>query len=245
MRVIKKYFRQDHTVIVYYDLDQELFNKVVDINHIGMYEKPDILSIFDNKIVGIEHFEFDSFKKSGKGSDFRIKDGTLKRDLQKTMHEELLKKDSTTVCGHIDSTCSLSNYFNNFKKIFLDHYEKIDSYIEHIEEDYGTDKEISICFFAEDVTPLGNYFMNRKNSMHPCLLNPLYSDEIIQLLRKCQKVKYLIIGTCAMGEDKLIIIENKKAVLDKFLNERPQVTEENYFSFSVETLGFAVKEELK
>lgn len=240
-RIIEKYFQKDNTAIVYYELDQELFNKVINPNNIGKYERPDILSIFDNKIVGIEHFEFDSFKRSRKGSDFQIKHNILEKDFQKKIDEELKNKDSVTVHGHIESTSSLENYFDNFKKNFTEHYKKVDSYIKHIEEDYGTNKDISICFFAEDVTPLGNYFMDRKKSTSPWLLNPLYSDEILDLLKNSPKVKYLITGAYAMKEYKLTIIKNTKDVLDRFKKERTKITEENYLSFSPQTTGFAMK----
>ena len=69
-RIIDRYFQNGTTAIVYYDLDQDVFNNV--IKNVGKYEKPDILSVFNNKIVGIEHFEFDSYKRSRKGSDFQI-----------------------------------------------------------------------------------------------------------------------------------------------------------------------------
>ena len=240
-RIIEKYFQKDTTVIVYYELDQELFNKVINPNNIGEYERPDILSIFGNKIVGIEHFEFDSYKSDRKGSDFRIKHNILEKGFQKEINEKLKESDSVTVRGRIESTCSLDNYFMNFKKNFEEHYKKIDSYIKHIEEDYGNNKEISICFFAEDVTPLGNYFMDRKKSMNPWLLNPLYSDEIIDLLKKSPKVKYLITGAYAMKEYKLTIIKNTKDVLDRFKKERTKISEDDYLSFSPQTTGFAMK----
>lgn len=247
-RIIEKYFQKDNTAIVYYELDQELFSKVINQKNIGKYEKPDILSLFDNKVVGIEHFEFDSFKKGRKGSDFKIKHNMMEIDFKKKINEELLKKDSVMVHGQIVPTSSLINYFGNFKDNFITHYNKIDSYINHIEEDFGTDKEISICFFAEDVTPLGNYFMNREKSGSPWLLNPLYSDEIIELLINSPKVKYLIIGAYAMSEYKLTIIKNSKEVLDRFKKERYKIKEEDYFSFSPQTTGFAMlipKEEIE
>ena len=56
-----KFLNKDMTAQVYYELSQDKFNKVV--NGLGIYEKPDILSIYDNTILGIEHFEFDSYNR--------------------------------------------------------------------------------------------------------------------------------------------------------------------------------------
>lgn len=236
--IINRYLTKDGMEIVYYDIDQVLFDKV--IKNVGKYEKPDILSIFDNKIIGIEHFEFDSFKKKRKGSDFKIKDNYKEKNIQKQIDEELLKKDSVIVHGHIESTATLKNYFNNFRKIFASHYDKIDSYFEHIKVDFDcSNKEVIMCFFADDVSPLGSYFLDENRDIN--LLNPLYSDDIVDMLNNSPKVKFLIIGTFAMKEYKLIIIENKPEVLKRFSNEKKTISENDFFSFSPITTGFATK----
>lgn len=85
--IIRKYFSNDNDATVYFDLDQELFNKV--ISNLKEYEKPDILSIFDNKVVAIEHFEFDSYKRSRKGSEFQIENNIMERNFDKEINEKL------------------------------------------------------------------------------------------------------------------------------------------------------------
>ena len=239
-RISNKFFRKDNKAIVYYDLDQELFSKVIDQNNIRSYERPDILSIFDNKIIGIEHFEFDSFKKSHKGSNYKIEDNSIKRNFQETVNKELINKKSITVHDEIKSTPSLDNYFSNFKNNFIQHYNKVDDYIDHIEKKFDcSNKKVSICFFAEDVSPLGSYFLDKKRKTN--LLNPLYSDDIIKLLENCPKVKYIIIGTYATSEHKLIIIENKKSVLKRFKQEKPKINKSDFMSFTPQTTGFAMR----
>ena len=57
----------------------------------GNYERPDILSIYDNKIVAIEHFEFDSYKNTRKGSNFKIQNNIIEQKMQKEI-KELEKK---------------------------------------------------------------------------------------------------------------------------------------------------------
>lgn len=237
--IIRKYFSKDNDAIVYFDLEQELFNKV--ISNLKEYERPDILSIFDNKIVAIEHFEFDSYKRSRKGSEFQIENNIMERNFDKEINEKLKTQKDVVVHGRIKSTSSADNYFNNFKKNFLSHYEKIDSYVEHIKSDYPNTDNITFCFFAEDVTPLGSYFMNRKTSYHPYLLNPLYLDEIVDILINSPRVKYLIIGCYAMSKYKLLIFENKKEVFEKYKRERPKFDKENFMSFEPHTTGFATK----
>lgn len=236
--IMNRYFQKDSKAIVLYDLNQHYFDKVV--KNIGKYERPDILSFFDDKIIAIEHFEFDSFDNSKKGSDFKVKDFVDKKEIQLKINEELKEKDSVIAHGQIDSSASLKNYFDNFKRIFNEHYKKIDSYIEHIETDFDcSNKEVIMCFFADDVSPLGSYFLDDKRNTN--LLNPLYSDEIILLMENSPKIKYLIVGTYAMSEHKLIIIENSKDVLQKFKAGRKDFTDKDFLSFSPKTTGFAIK----
>lgn len=67
--LINKFCNTDMTVQAYYELSQDKFNKV--FNRLSVYERPDILSVYDNIILGIEHFEFDSYNrlnKEGRGS---------------------------------------------------------------------------------------------------------------------------------------------------------------------------------
>ena len=56
--IIQKYLSKEGTAITFSDFDQQEVNKL--FHYMGIYERPDILSIYDNKIVAIEHFEFDS-----------------------------------------------------------------------------------------------------------------------------------------------------------------------------------------
>lgn len=239
--IVNKYFQKNSTGIVYYNIDQELFNKVINPNNIVCYERPDILSIFDNKIVGIEHFEFDSYKRTNKhGSDFKIKNYSIERKFDKKVKEVLKEENSLIVHDQIESTASLNNYFDNFQKIFKEHYKKINDYSEHIKQDFDcSNKEIHFCFFAEDVSPLGSYFLNEKREIS--LLTPLFSDEVIELLKNSPKVEYLIIGTYAMKEHKIIIIENKKEVLEKFKKEHKMVENKDFLAFSPQTTGYALK----
>lgn len=240
-KIISKYFQKDGTGIVYYNISQELFNKVIDPNNIMSYERPDILSVFDNNIVGIEHFEFDSYKSRNKrGSDFKIKDYIIEKKFDEKMKKQLKENDSVIFHAQIESTASLQNYFNNFKKVFISHYKKLNDYLNHIKTDFDcSNKDIHFCFFVEDESPLGSYYLNSKREI--CLLTPLFSDEIIELLKNSPKVEYLVIGTYAMSEHKMIIIENKEETLERFKNEHEKIKEDDFLAFSPQTTGYALK----
>lgn len=240
--IIEKYLIDGSKATVFYVLEQEEFEKV--IANLQPYEKPDILSIYENKIIGIEHFEFDSYDNfNKKGSDYKIKDNKIKENFDKKVRDGLGNLDSIIIHDEIKSTSSFENYCKNFKKIFKAHYKKIDSYITHIKEDFDcTNKEISIYFFAEDVTPFGSSYLNKNIKPRPDLsvLLPIHSPEIRKLLENSPLVKYLIVGMYIGDKYRLFIIENSKEVLDKFEKEIGNVEEKDFFAFDdIQSIGFS------
>lgn len=236
-RIVEKFFSKESRAQVYYDLDQQLFCDV--IKNARPYERPDILSIFKNKIVGIEHFEFDSFNRTSKGSEYRTKEFKIQKRFEEIMRDELKYKDFTSVHDKITGNSNMKNYFNNFQEAFLNHYNKIDNYVEHIKKDFDcSESEIHICFFAEDVSPLGSMYIKDEKMG---LLTPLFSDTIIEMLKNSPRVEYLIIGTYAINEYKLIIIENKIDALERYQNERTRICESDFKIFEPQTIGFAGK----
>ncbi len=235
--IIEKFFSKESSALLYYNLNQQLFSDVV--KNVKPYERPDILSIFKNKIVGIEHFEFDSFNRTSKGSEYRTNEFKIQKRFEKIMNDELKCKNFVSMHDKITGNSNMKNYFDNFQKAFLNHYNKIDDYVDHIKEEFDcSQKEIHICFFAEDVSPLGSVYIKDEKID---LLTPLFSDTIIEMLKNSPKVEYLIIGTYALSEYKLVIIENKIDVLEKYKNERPKIKESDFQVFKPETIGFAGK----
>ena len=89
-KIISKYLSKDGTAITYSDFNQQEVNKL--FQNMSFFENPDILSIYDNKIVAIEHFEFDSYKNTRKGSDFKIQDNLIEQKMQKTINSQLQNK---------------------------------------------------------------------------------------------------------------------------------------------------------
>ena len=235
--IIQKYLSKEETAITYSDFDQQEVNKL--FHYMGIYERPDILSIYDNKIVAIEHFEFDSYKNTRKkGSDFKIQESFIERKIQNKINSELKTKSEIIVHDEIKNTSNLQQYYDNFKKVFLSHIDNIPEYREHIEEDFGKEKDIEFWFFAEDVTTLGTHCLKNGN-LGPLL--PL-SNEILDILKKHKEIKGIIFGIFAMNEYKMLIICNDDDTLNKLKeNEDFKVTNEEFMTFDPKTIGFATK----
>lgn len=235
--IILKYFSKDNEAITYSNIDEIELNKM--IQHMGGYERPDILSIYDNKIVAIEHFEFDSYKNTRKGSDYKIQDSIIEQKMQKKIDSDLAIEKEIYLHDEIKNNSDLKQYYSNFKKVLTSHIDNIQEYRNHIVDDFGNDKDIEFWFFAEDVSPLGSYYY-RKNNINPSLLLP-FSKENIDILRQHKEIKGIIFGIYAMKEYKLVIMYNDDETLDKIENnDYFKVKNSEFFSFNPQTTAFAI-----
>ena len=234
--ITQKYLSKTTTAEVYSNISEEEINKL--FHNMKQYERPDILSIYDNKIVAIEHFEFDSYKNTRKGSNLKIQENFIEKEMKNRINSELKTKDEVVVHDEIKNTSNLQQYYDNFKKVFLSHIDNIPEYREHIEQDFGKEKDIEFWFFAEDVTTLGTHCLKNGN-LGPLL--PL-SNEILDILKKHKEIKDIIFGILAMNEYKMLIICNDDYTLNKLKeNEYFKVTNEEFMTFDPKTIGFATK----
>lgn len=243
-KIISKYLSKDGTGITYSNFNQEEVNKL--FQNMKPYERPDILSIYDNKIVAIEHFEFDSYRNNKKGSNYKIQENIIEQKMQTAIKSQITDKGELILHDQIENTSSLARYYDNFKKVLLSHIDNIPEYKEHIIQDFGDKKEIEFWFFAEDVTPLGSYYYRRTNNS-PSLLLP-FSKDNIEIFKSHREIKGFIFGIYAMNEYKLVLMYNDAETLKNLeKNEYFKVEESEFMSFNPQTTGFAYlipKEEL-
>ena len=155
------------------------------------------------------------------------------------INSKLIQEKEIIIHDEIQNTSSLKQYYNNFRKILVSHINKIPEYKEHIINDFGKEKEIEFWFFAEDVTPLGKYYL-KKTNIKPSLLLP-FSKENIELLKQHKEIKGIIFGIYAMNEYKLVLMYNNDETLKKLeKNEYFKVDESEFMSFNPQTTGFAI-----
>jgi hypothetical protein len=134
----------------------EITNK---IDELIPFENPDIILKLDDKIMMIEHFQFDASK-------YCMHKGNLDKALlpqRERAFDEFSKNNqfeskvfSTT---RIDCIYTYQQYTDNFKRVYYDHLCKIDNYKKRIiEHGYSKDENsIITAFLIIDTTPLGNY----------------------------------------------------------------------------------------
>lgn len=246
-----KFFRNNIRIEFIGDLNQNEPNKIQDtinkiIDRLEQYERPDIISEYNNIILGIEHFEFDSYYRSNKkGSNYKVKDNQVRKKFSNIIKNQKNNNKDFIVSDQINIIPSLDNYYKNFENIFKNHYKKIPEYIKNIKENYNCEnKEIKICFFAEDVTPVGNYFLDKNRTLNS--LSPIHSIQIRQLLQNSPLIKYLIIGKFFNTTYQLSIIENTKENIEYLSNTLNEVNENNFVKFDkIEKRAYITKNKIK
>lgn len=240
--VVSKYFYKDTEVLILNNkkpsvkIATEINNM---LQNMVQFEEPDILSVYGNKIIGIEHFEFDSYKNTNKkGSNYRVENNRIKNNFDNYVDKELVERKTLTLTDSIKSTSSLKDYYDNFTKQFVKHYKNVDKYIKNIKSQTNMDnKEIEIWFFIEDVTPLGNYFLSSDKKIF--LLNPFYNKKIVELIENSSKLSGIILGLYAMKEHRVQIAYNDRKNIKRFKENKIVVNDNNYLSFHPQTTGFA------
>ena len=127
------------------------------LKNLKPFESPDMYANLEDKIVLIEHFEFDSSKRTNKGMKGKAEESLLNQRLSG------LSADNEF---HIDKgnyEVSLENWHNNFEITFDTHYKKIPIYKDRIIEHLSNTakKEILVGFLIEDQYPPMVYKQNK------------------------------------------------------------------------------------
>ncbi|MCX8075274.1 MAG: hypothetical protein N2749_06805 [Clostridia bacterium] len=237
-KIVSKYFSNEINYMnVYGDIKQEEIVKM--FKSLYSYERPDFFSIYDNKLIGIEHFEFDSYKKNTKGSDYRKKEALINKEVDKANKQLKVNNDMIMLHNEIVNTSSAESYINNLYTVFNSHYEKIAEYENNFKTDVNfKNMEIEIWFFIEDVTPLGNFYINDNDKI--CFFDIIHIKQFIELLAKSPNVKG-IIGTSFNGkEDKISIIKNNSETLKVLKSECVDIETKKLQAFNPQLLDYTL-----
>ena len=101
----------------------------------------------------MEHFEFDCYQRTRKGSSYRLEEARIQRAFDALP----LVGNKAVLHDAINAPNSYEDYIKNVKQSFDEHYAKIDSYIQNLISDnvISDDSEVKVMFLIEDVSPLG------------------------------------------------------------------------------------------
>ena len=127
------------------------------------FECPDMYAVLDDKIIILEHFEFDASRSTRKG----MKGKAEEAGLEKRIDESVL--DSEIYIESVDRVISFQNWQTNFESCFQRHYNRISDYKKRIREKTGdNEKPIMVGFWVEDQFPPYVRIHNRIKDLPYC-----------------------------------------------------------------------------
>lgn len=149
-------------------------------------ERPDIYYLNDEFIIGIEQFQFDSSKKTKKGSNLVREKIRVDDEMLKKYYEQELTPFTAEMV--MDVLLSYENYVNSLVDAFNQHSKNVIEYRNNLQM-IAPDKKVYLAFYIEDITILGNYIMTSSGRE---TLNPLCVKELIDEVAKCSGLDYVI-----------------------------------------------------
>lgn len=205
----KRYIKEKNLIIGNVLNIDEYREVVLNLEQYGDQNKgPDMISRFENKIYGIEHFEFDSTKNSSKGSNYKRQLANIDyRTNQEIIYKNRIKNITPLMLNQ-----NLDNYIKSYKKSFQYHYSRINSYLESLDCDFPN-YEKEIWFFVEDVTPLGNNYFDKNG--HPQPFHPMLCLELVELLKKSPNINGIIFAV----HNEIFFCKNENNEIDFWENE--------------------------
>lgn len=123
---IKKYFSEEINSVKYHGDKDFLvrFSELFSADYCKKYEAPDLFMKDGNELWIIEHFEFDCFSTSRKGSSAKIEQSRVDREFERfcpTKPDDIFKNET-------DAVSSYGYYIKNVTEAFLSRYGDIEKY---------------------------------------------------------------------------------------------------------------------
>lgn len=199
------------------------------------FDGPDIYAKKDDEVLLIEHFEFDSSNQNKGGSEYRRnKAGVDKalRDFSPPGGKGLFDRD-------IKCTHSTNDYITNFANIFNAHYGKIDAYIEKLQgiKVINDRSDVKVCFFIEDVTLMGNNYVDKTDGViKPLVL--LYCKQFIDIFEQSTKLDYIFFGNYDASEKCFNLNFISRNVIDDFLKKEIDLVNVEIIDLDLHVTGY-------
>lgn len=201
--LIKDYLCRNSTIINwgYYAMSEDDLSKA--LHQLKSFDRPDMYAILEDKIIIIEHFEFDATVCSRKGMK-GIKEGRL---LDYRISSAPI--DSKLHVDKGNYTISLANWQTNFEMTFDSHYNKIPAYKKAVRnrEDISFDKPIVVGFFIEN-----QYSPIVYNHRTPKRHEELYYFETAQFVSKISDspdLDFILFGSYCNGMPQIFYIDRE------------------------------------
>ena len=179
------------------------------------FERPDLYAVLDDKIIILEHFEFDASRNTRKGMKGRAEEAHLEKRLQK------VPMDGTMHIDTVRYEVSLQDWQDNFNRTFSSHYERIGAYKEHVVSVTGN-KEMPfvVGFFIEDEHPP---ILNFGNHIEP--LPYWHTKQFAEVVQNSPELDFILFGGYLNGERQIVYID--KTAQEKIKDRLIDLSDEN------------------
>ena len=207
---LNKFFSKDGTKVNYHGEGKGvlLFKELYESGEYFVGDEPDMFIKKGDIALIIEHFEFDSYKSTKRGSKSRQEQARIERCGNNIKPTE----DGVLLHETINAVSSYENYINSVTKGFLKHYDNISDYKKRL-KNFGlldNDIDLKILFLIEDTSPLGSSYLDEED--FPPVMRPLVlaeCREFLDLLKEHEAVDYVLACSGAGDNNYVWFIDQK------------------------------------
>lgn len=198
-------------------------------------DAPDMYIQKSDVVVIVEHFEFDCYKATRKGSEHRQELARIRRK------EDALIPTEAGVSLHeqIRGNSSYENYLNNVTRSFSEHYAHIDLYLENLKNEgvITESSTVKVLFFAEDISPLGTVVVQPEGDTSGIMMVTLSdSREFLDFLRHNGRVDYVL--ACSSYNSERLIWFIDQAELETYYEHVKDYSAMRFLHFNPQVISY-------
>ena len=164
------------------------FVKLLETEKLMLIDHPDAYIKDDAELWIIEHFEFDCYKQTSKGSQSRREQSRIDAEFEQLSPTPEGKVLNETIKGEK----GLKHFRKNVETCFYKHYNRIDDYKSSLETMGIIQPRMRVytLFLIEETSPLGTNVLNN-NKMEAVLLHR--NKWFLDMLKSADKLDYALI----------------------------------------------------
>ena len=203
----------------------EVYRNVHKIQNLKSFECPDMYIELEDKVIGIEQFEFSAYSSNKRGDNIKRKVFEIEKENIKKIDDI---KANNYFENYVETDISRFNYEKNFIKNFDKHYCRIQEYKSNLSR-INNNVEIYFLICDETVDGTGIYVDNNYE-----FYVPIMNKNILEYLLQHQEVNGLIFQCrCVYNKKLFYYLKNTKQNIDKLLKENTK-----YFNLELEKENF-------
>ena len=170
------------------------------LHNLVPFERPDMYAFPGERLVLLEHFEFDASRRTRKGMNGLEKERRTEEELAQ---HKLSQKENLT---KISYPISLENLVSNFESVYQGHYRKIDAYVDHARDAglISKDDTALIGFFIENRYPP---YLEVRLGIHEIAY--VQTKQFQQTFLKSPKLDFVLFGCYYESEPQIFYVDKE------------------------------------